>query len=124
MNILFLNNEDGAYRMQTWPDHLTVPDGWAIVEDNLDKSVFYDHNGYVTLTTEEQVRVIGTHVEQREVDGEIVSETVEDTASVTVVTAWEPDLEAWEAWKATRSTPGVRKPSTTDILNTLLGVTE
>lgn len=114
MEIINLKKVGQSHSMHSWPDRLAVPDGWAIVSDELDRSVFYDHNGFVILTTEEQVRVTGTHEVPKEIttkndDGEEVNETtyetVEDTTTVTVVTAWEPDMEAWEVWKAEQPEP-------------------
>lgn len=132
MEIINLNKAGESHSMHSWPDHLAVPDGWAVVSDELDRSIYYDHNGFVVLTTATEERVTGSHQEPKEVtktneDGEITTETiyetVEDVTIVTVVTAWEPDLEAWEAWKAEQPEPGKPEPSTTEILNALLGVT-
>lgn len=56
---------------QDWPDGLELPEGFAQVPEGMDLEPFYAHNGFVTLTVE---------------DG--------------VVAAMTPDLEAWEAWRA------------------------
>ena len=67
--------ENGGYSViQTW-DLPVPPSGYAIVPDELDTAVFYEHNGFVVLTIEDDV-----------------------------VTAMEPNTEAWEAWKATLPT--------------------
>lgn len=73
MNIIRLRaNENGGYPpMQSWDSQWEIPEGHAAVPDELDTAVFYDHNGFVTLTVEEGV-----------------------------VTAMEPNTAAWEAWKA------------------------
>lgn len=43
-------NPSGAYPpMQEWP-HDAPPDGYALVPENIDTSVFYTHNGFVTLS--------------------------------------------------------------------------
>ena len=136
MEIINFKKVGQSHSMHSWPDHLAVPDGWAIVSDELDRSVFYGHNGFVVLTTEEQVRVTGTHEEPREVkmdvvsvneDGEEVVETVtetiyelvEDATVVNVVTAWEPDLEAWEVWQAEQPDPVEPEPSIKERLVTI-----
>ena len=87
MDIINLTKAGGPYFMQSWPDHLAVPDGCAIVSDELDRSIFYSHNGFVVLTIEEGR-----------------------------VTAWEPDLEAWEAWKAEQPAPVEPAPTTEERL--------
>ena len=63
-------NENGSYPpIQTW-NAKTPPDGYAIVPDTLDTSIFYEYNGFVILTIED------------------------DT-----VTDIQPNTAAWEAWK-------------------------
>ena len=99
MEIINFKKAGGSYFMQSWPEHLAVPDGWAVVSDELDRSVFYDHNGFVVLTT--------------------TTETVED-ATITVVTAWEPDLGAWEGWKASLPDPVEPEPSAQDDLDAMM----
>ena len=73
-------NLSGAYpALQSW-DSPTPPDGYAIVQDAVDLSTFYEYNGFVMLTIET-------------IDG------------VDTVTAYEPNVEAWEAWKASLPEP-------------------
>lgn len=123
MDIINLHPPGKSYSIQSWPDGFAVPDGCAILSDGLDKSVFYAHNGFMKLTTTTEERVTGSHEEPKEVtttneDGEevieTVNETVEDTITVAIVTAWEPDLEAWEEWKASRPEPVEPEPSAQD----------
>jgi len=82
MNIIEkLANENGGYsNMQTWDATYPVPDGYAVWTDTLDDANFYAYNGFVTLT-------------------------VEKVNGVDTVTAYEPDVEAWEAWKASLPDP-------------------
>lgn len=69
-------NPNGAYPApQSWNSD-TPPNGCAIVPDSVDMSTFYEYNGFVTLTIEG------------------------DT-----VTAYTPNVEAWEAWKASLPEP-------------------
>ncbi len=117
MDIINLVKVGQAHTLQSWPDHLAVPDGWAVVPAELDRSVFYDHNGFVILTTTTEERVVGNHVALKENgDGTCTYATVEDTAVVTVVTAWEPNLEAW---KAEQPEPKEPEPSTRERLTTI-----
>ena len=111
MKIINLTPNGGSYTMQDWPDHLGVPEGNAVVPEDVDTSAYAEYNGFVTPTTYTEERVAGTHEEPREVtttneEGETVTETgyetVEDTITVTIVSAMEGNVEAWEAWKATR----------------------
>ena len=94
-------NPSGAYpALQSW-DSPTPPDGYVIVQDAVDLSTFYEYNGFVTLTIET-------------IDG------------VDTVTAYAPNVEAWEAWKASlpEPEPEVDEPTADEILNVMLGVTE
>lgn len=52
------------------------PKGYAAVPETMDTTVFYDHNGFVLIETEE-------------ING------------IETVKSMEPNIEAWEAWKAT-----------------------
>ena len=61
-------------------------------------AVLIQYNGFVTITQEPD----------KDVDG----------SSVTVT----PDLEAWEAWKASLPPEPEPEASDTEVLNTLLGV--
>lgn len=81
--------ENGGYGViQSWGD-IAVPEGYVKVSDKLDTSVFYEHNGFVTLTI------------------------VDD-----VVVGMEPNLEAWEAWKASLPEETAAEPegSTEELL--------
>ena len=76
-----LKNENGGYsNMQSWDATYPVPDEYAVWTDTLDDANFYAYNGFVVLTIEE-------------VDG------------VDTVIAYEPNVEAWEAWKASLPDP-------------------
>lgn len=86
---------NGAYPpLQDWTG-LVPPEGYYKISDGLDMSAFQAYNGFVTLTTARNV-----------------------------VMDYEPDTEAWEAWKA--SLPPEPEPEATDteVINTLLGVSE
>jgi len=64
-------NPSGAYPPpQKWSG-AWVPDGYAVIPDDMDLTGFYDYNGFVKLDIE---------------DG--------------VVTGFTPQAEAWAAWKA------------------------
>lgn len=84
MNIIQINaNENGGRPpMQSW--HGEPPDGYALVPDALDTSVFYDFMGFVTL----------------ELDG-------------STVTAMTGNQEALDAYKASLPEP-VEPPPTTE----------
>lgn len=76
MKIINLSAIDGGYSViHTW-DEPAPPAGCALWPDDLDTADYYAYNGFVTLTVEQ-------------VDG------------VDTVTKYEPNVEAWEAWKAT-----------------------
>ena len=102
MNIIFKEPyENGGYfNMQTW-DNLPIPETHALWPDTLDTTDYYTYNGFVVLTIET-------------IDG------------VDTVTAYEPNVEAWEAWKASlpEPKPEVDEPTADEILNVMLGVTE
>ena len=102
MNIIFKEPyKNGCYsNMQSW-DNLPIPKTHALWPDTLDNADFYAYNGFVTLTIET-------------IDG------------VDTVTAYEPNVEAWEAWKASlpEPKPEVDEPTADEILNVMLGVTE
>lgn len=87
--------ENGAYPpLQDWSG-LVAPEGYYKWPNTMDTAEFYQYNGFVTLTV---------------VRG--------------MVQSYDPNTEAWEAWK--ESLPPDPEPgaSDTDVLNTLLGVTE
>ena len=81
--------------IQAW-SRIIPPIGYAIIPNDMDTSVFHEHNGFVNITIE---------------DG--------------VVTEMTANTEAWEEWKASLPTVEAKHEATTDdILNALLGVTE
>lgn len=68
--------ENGGYPSpQTW-NSSNIPSTHAIIPDSLDMTAFYEHNGFVILTIEN------------------------DT-----VTSYTPNLPAWEEWKASLPDP-------------------
>ena len=86
MNIIRkeLNEIGACSNVQTWSKPVP-PEGCAIVPDTLDMTEFYAYNGFVTLIIED------------------------DT-----VTAYTPNVEAWEAWKASLPEPTEEEPSQID----------
>jgi hypothetical protein len=87
--------ENGAYpALQEWPG-LVAPESHYKWPDTLETETFYQYNGFVALTV---VR--------------------------SMVQSYQPNVEAWEAWKATLPPEPEPGASDTDVLNTLLGVTE
>ena len=82
MNIIGkIANESGSYAsMQSWEVSAPIPKTHAVWSDALDTADFYAYNGFVVLTIET-------------IDG------------VDTVTAYEPNVEAWEAWKASLPEP-------------------
>lgn len=100
MNIIAKNAyESGGHPpIQSW-NKADIPEGYAVWPDTVDTSDYYAYNGFVTLTVEQ-------------VDG------------VDTVTKYEPNVEAWEAWKESLPPEPALEPTDTEVLNTLLGVTE
>lgn len=76
--------------MQAWNGD-APPAGYAEIPDSLDTSCFYTHNGFVHLT----------------LDGD-------------TVTAMEPNIEAWEAWKASLQPVEPPAPTAEDDMNAML----
>lgn len=72
MNIISTNTE--FKHIQSWHTPV-IPEGYALLDDSVDTSGFYQYNGCVDLTT---------------TDG--------------VVTAITPNVTAWNTWKATQPT--------------------
>lgn len=93
-------NPSGAY-----PAPQSNPFPGAIPLTDEQAQTVVDYNGFVTITSQEEI---------------IVDEF---TRTVYFVT---PDLEAWEAWKATLPPEPEPEPQATDteVLNALLGVSE
>lgn len=98
MHIIKTNNTGACPPIQTW-NHAEIPDGYAVWPDTVDTADFYTYNGFVSLTVE----------------------TVDD---VPTVTSYTPNVEAWDAWKASLLPIPDPEPTDTEVLNTLLGVTE
>ena len=91
-------NPSGAY-----PAPQSNPFPGAIPLTDEQAQMVVDYNGFVTVTSHEET-------------------IVEDfTKTVYEVT---PNLEAWEAWKATLPPEPEPEPTDTEVLNTLLGVSE
>lgn len=86
-------NPSGAYPA---PQSTPFPDGLPLADSQAETLVQY--NGFVTITQEPD-------------------EDIADS-SVTVT----PDVEAWEAWKASQPPEPEPEASDTEVLNTLLGV--
>lgn len=70
-------NEGGAYPAIQEGNFASVPESCALWPDSLSTDAFYEHNGFVTL-------------EVSKVDG------------TPTVTSYMPNLDAWEAWKASQ----------------------
>lgn len=82
MNIILKTPyENGSYNIiQTWDVDALIPDTHAVWSEDVDTAVYYEYNGFVFLTVEI-------------VDG------------VDTVTSCTPNVEAWEAWKASLPEP-------------------
>lgn len=65
----------------------TVYEGHAVWPETLDTADFYNYNGFVTLT-------------------------IEQANGVDAVTAYEPNVEAWETWKASLPEPEPEQETT------------
>ena len=89
-------NPSGAY-----PAPQSNPFKGAIPLTDEQAETVLQYNGFVTITASE--------------------EAVVDEFTRTVYTV-EPDLEAWEAWKAEQPPEPEPEPTDTEVLNTLLGV--
>lgn len=106
-------NPSGAFPSpQGWGGG-AIPEGYAAIADTVDMADFYAYNGFVSLTIEpvecyRQVRRIGTE------GGEVVVSLVHETYTVDTVTAYTPNVEAWEAWKASQPTPKEPEPTFED----------
>lgn len=108
------HNLHGAYPApQTWSDQMP-PDGYAVIADTVDMADFYTHNGFVTLTIEaiEHTRQVEQYVEDE-------VQTVDEVYTIDTMTAYEPNIEAWEAWKASQPTPSEPEPTTEERITAL-----
>lgn len=94
-------NPSGAYPPIQEGRFLSIPEGMAFWPDSLETTDFYQYNGFVTLVTAQ-------------------------SDAGTVVTGYQPNVEAWEAWQASLPPEPAPEPEATDtdVLNTLLGVSE
>ena len=88
-------NPSGAY-----PGPQSRPFAGCLALTDEQAAVLVQYNGFVTIVNEP--------------DPEI------EASSVTVT----PDVEAWEAWKASLPPEPETEPTDTDVLNALLGVSE
>lgn len=117
--------DDGSFSVQTWNGEVP-PNGYAVIADTVDMTDFYARNGFVTLTIEaikhtRQVPQMVMVEKLREVDGEDgpVTETyyedeiqtVDEVYTIDTVTAYTPNVEAWEAWKASLPEPAEAEPT-------------
>lgn len=104
-------NPSGAYPSPNNWGNQTPPNGYAVIADTVDMADFYAYNGFVTLT-----------IEQTKV-GEAVSFDEENEPFTPIyadtVTAYTPNIEAWEAWKASLPAPSEPEPSTEERLTAL-----
>ena len=97
-------NPSGAYPApQNW-DSNTPPEGHAVILDTVDMADFYAYNGFVMLTIEQAE--VGTNTTINE-NGEVVNEPIYADA----VTAYTPNVEAWETWKASLPEPADPEPT-------------
>lgn len=98
-------NPSGAYPApQNW-DNTAPPEGYAIIADTVDMANFYAYNGFVTLTIEQVEVGANTNVNE---GGEADTEPIyADT-----MTAYTPNVEAWEEWKAGLPEPKEPEPTT------------
>ena len=75
-------NLSGAYcSPQDWYSN-NIPTTHAIIPNDLDMTAFYEHNGFVRLTIENNM-----------------------------VVSYEPNLDAWEEWKNSLPTPEEEEPT-------------
>ena len=97
MNIIKIDPSDTGYRppIQSW-DGYGIPEGYIEVPDGVDTSAMQTHMGHVDLTIDE--------------DG--------------VLTAITGNDEKHQAYLASLPPETPPEPTDTDVLNTLLGVTE
>lgn len=91
-------NPSGAYPA---PQSNAFPGAIPLTDEQAQMVV--DYNGFVTITSHEET---------------IVADFTKTVYEVM------PNLEAWEAWKASLPPEPEPAPTDTDVLNTLLGVSE
>ena len=91
-------NASGGYPSPQECNFNFVPEGWALIPDELDMTDFYEYNGFVTLTIEsDSVEVETSRMEMTD-EGEILSSVIE-TMIFDKVVSYEPNLKAWGEWK-------------------------
>lgn len=115
-------NPSGAYPSPCSWNNQIPPNGYAVIADTVDMADFYAHNGFVTLNIEaieytRQVEQIVPVEKTREVEGEV--QTVDEKYTIDTVTAYTPNVEAWEAWKASLPAPSEPEPSTEERIAAL-----
>jgi hypothetical protein len=106
-------NASGAYPApQTWHTE-TPPEGYAVIADSVDMADFYTHNGFVTLTIEqiEVGKTVSFDGDGNETSVPIYADTV---------TAYAPNAEAWEAWKASLPEPEPEQPTEEEDTSAML----
>lgn len=105
-------NPSGAYPSPNSWNNQTPPNGYAVIADTVDMADFYAYNGFVTLTIEqtEVGRIVTLDEDVDEVNEPIYADTM---------TAYEPNIEAWEAWKASLPAPSEPEPTTEERLTAL-----
>ena len=104
-------NPSGAYPAPMSLDSDTPPKGCAIIADSVDMADFYAYNGFVTLTIQqvERTRQIPKTIIE---DGKPVTQLVDEPYTIDTVTAYAPNVEAWEEWKASLPDPQPEPPTT------------
>lgn len=100
-------NTSGAYPPPQTVDMKVAPNGYAVIADTVDMADFYAHNGFVTLTIERIEVCVEVTFDD---DGNEISNPV----YADIVTAYTPNVEACEAWKASLTAPEEPKPSWQD----------
>lgn len=107
-------NPSGAYPPPNEWHKETPPNGYAVIADTVDMADFYAHNGFVTLTIE---AIEHTRQVERIVDDEV--QAVDEVYTIDTVTAYTPNIEAWEAWKASLPEPAEPEPTTEERITAL-----
>ena len=104
-------NESGAYPApQTWNEE-TLPAGYAFIAETVDMTSFYAYNGFVTLTIEQTKAGDAASFDE---ENEPLTPIYVDT-----VTGYVPNVEAWEAWKASLPEPEPELPTADERISIL-----
>lgn len=78
-NLIYINpNSGGAYSGLQSGQFNNIPNGMAVWPEELNTENFYQYNGFVTLT-------------------------IENIDDIPTVISYEPNIKAWEVWKASQS---------------------